>query len=446
MRRQSFLRMPNIWRAGLILLAIVATLVAGASPLASLIVGGAVLATVIGTAFLHNPVWALYAAIFLTFLPVHLLPNYSIQIALFLALLSWLLNAAFHRRQIVWRSTSLLMGCFLIWNVVTLFWAPSPVLGRQQLVQYTSGFVLLILLVNEIDSLQTLDGLMGTLALSGWVLALAGVGTVLFQGYESGTRLQVLEMNENQFGILILVTMSGVLWQAMQASERQRALRMSQSFIFVLLALGLVALSGSRGSAISLLATLLIFWFWKPTRPWGKMGLLILALAVVSAPFVFSTILDRFMEQGAETLGGRQVIWQAGWMFIRDHLWSGAGIGNSRHAALSYLGTLQSIREHDRMSMHNPGLQVWADAGLPGLLLYLGVLGSAVWLFVRQCRQRSGTGQRSLASYFALVSSVFVGYMLSWTKGGGMEDDPVYFLMLALLLIPSRLDIERREG
>jgi hypothetical protein len=41
-----------------------------------------------------------------------------------------------------------------------------------------------------------------------------------------------------------------------------------------------------------------------------------------------------------------------------------------------------------------------------------------------------------LTPYFALVCSAFVGYMFSWIKGGGMESDFSYFLMLALLLIP----------
>ena len=91
-------------------------------------------------------------------------------------------------------------------------------------------------------------------------------------------------------------------------------------------------------------------------------------------------------------------------------------------------------------------LAIWAETGIPGLLFYLGVLGSAVWLFLRQWRQHHGTGARFLASYFALVSSVFVGFMLSWIKGGGLESHRIYFLMLALLLIPSHLDMYGVDG
>jgi putative inorganic carbon (HCO3(-)) transporter len=453
MRLKSFLRRPSAWRVGLILLGIMASLVAGAftlvwgSPLAPLVVGGAVVATAIGIVSLQNPVCPLYILIFLDFLPVGLIPSNLHAIlgdsVLLLALFSWLIDVGFRRRRIVWASTSLLMVCFLTWCLFTLSWAPNLIPGRRVLVQSTLNLVLcLILIVNEIDSLQTLDGLMNTLALNGWVLVLAGIGTLLRQGYAFGTQLVVLEMNENEFGISLIMTMPGVLWRAMRSSERQRALRMSQSFIFTLLAIVLTVLSGSRGSAISLLATLLACWFWKPTRPWGKLGLLISAMVVIGAPFILSTLVDRFL--GGDLLGGRIELWRAGWLLIRDHLLWGVGVGNGDYAMPSYLRTITNRFSYRSryVPAHNPVLQVWIDTGLIGILLYLSVLGSAVWSFVRQYGQCRQAGRRSLTPYFALVSCVFVGYMLSWFKSGGLHLHSTYFLLLALLLIPSHLDIE----
>ena len=123
-----------------------------------------------------------------------------------------------------------------------------------------------------------------------------------------------------------------VLWQVMGSSGRQRALRMVLSIIYVLLTLILVTLSGSRGGALSLLAVLLAFWFWRPTRPWGKLGLLILAVVVISAPFVFSTVVRRFSEAEGGALGGRMAIWQASWLIISERPWSGVGIGNANQS------------------------------------------------------------------------------------------------------------------
>lgn len=456
MKRQSLLRTANIWRVGLIGLAIMASLVAGASrliypsPFSPLIVGGAVAAIAIVVAWLRKPVWALYAAIFVGLLPEGLFPDHILSILnrsfLLIALGVWLLDTIARRRRIAWTGTALLMLGFLVWGTVTLAWVPNLDLGIERVVQYAVRLTLfLFLIVNEIDTKESLDGLMRTLALNGWVLVLAGVGTVLFQGYEPETPLLVLGMNMNQFGVSLIVTMPGVLWLAMQASGRRKALGMSLSVVFILLAFILIVLSGSRGSAISLLTTLLVFWFWKPTRPWGKLGLLILAVAAVGAPFIFSTTLNRFVEEAGGILGGRLAIWQATWLLIQDHFWFGVGIGNARYAVLSYLGLFASLLGIEERSIHNPVLAIWAETGIPGLLLYLGVLGSAVWLFLRQWRRYRETGARFLASYFALVSSVFMGFMLSWIKGGGMEYHRTYFLMLALFLIPSHLDIEGLE-
>lgn len=459
MRTASFLRTTNLAPAALVLLAIVISLAAGVSvlifqsPLSPLIVAGATLAAVLAVVFLHNPVWAMYAAIFVAMLPRQILrlfpipfvTDYLIVLSLLFACVSWLLGAAIHRRRIVWTGTNLVMLVFLAWSIITLLWAPDLILARRHLMAYIIGFALLLLLVNNIDSPQTLNGLMATLALNGWVLVLAGVGTILTKGYIPGTRLAVLGMNENLMGIQTLVTMMGVLWQVMQPSPQHKRLKVLASWAFLLAAIALVAASGSRGSAISLLVTLLAFRFWKPTRAWGGLGLLVLVLGVILAPLLFSTTLERFAIPRGDTLfGGREALWQATWNLILDHPWLGVGIGNARHAVRPYVLLLRSIGGSESAATHNPVLQVWAETGLPGILLYLGVLGSAVWLFARQYLLCRRFGVQALVPCFALVSSTFLGYMTSWIKGGGMESNITYFLMLALLLIPTCPDLQGR--
>ena len=458
MRSQSLLRMSNIWQVRLILLAFSAAFAAGMSsliypsPYSPLIVGGTVAAVATGIAWLRKPVGALYAALFVVLLPIGLIPpqihsNLN-RFTTIIALGAWLLDVITRQRRITWTSTALLMLSFLAWSIITLFWTANLSMGMNTLQTYTLRLILyLVLVANEIGTKEDLDGLMKTLALSGWVLVLVGAGTILREGYTPGTRLQVLGVNQNEFGVLALMTMPGVLWQAMRTSGQKKAVRMLLSFIFIALALVLVALSGSRGSAISLFITLLAFWLWKPTRPWGKLGLLILVVAVVSAPFAFSTIFTRFaVERGDTMLGGREVLWQAAWLLIRDHIWRGVGIGNAPYAVMPILAAFRSVWGLERAAIHNPVLAIWAETGIPGMLLYLGALGSAVWLFVWQYRRHRKAGVPCLMPYFALVSSVFLGYMPSWIKGGGMETDFTYFLMLALLLIPSRLDIAGLEA
>jgi putative inorganic carbon (hco3(-)) transporter len=300
---------------------------------------------------------------------------------------------------------------------------------------------------NLIQSEESLDGLMKTLAISGWVLILVGLGTLVLAGYTSGSRFRILEMNENETGVLALVTLPGVLWLAIRSSGRQKAIKMLLSFVFVVVALALVALSGSRGSAITFLITLSAFWIWRSTRPWAILGLVLLAVAVVSLPAMFVTLSARFrVEAGDTVLGGREAIWQAALQLIREHLWSGVGIGGAEHAVMPYVRVLRSVTDYESVSLHNPVLAIWAGTGLPGILLYLGALGSAVWLFGSRYFRCRREGVNPLNPYFALIFAVFLGYMASWIKGGGMESDFSYFLLLALLVIPSRLPTGESAG
>jgi O-antigen ligase len=437
----------------LIVLAVVVSLVAGMSgliypsPYAPLIVGGAIAATVAGIAWFLKPAGALYAALFLVLLPTGLIPPgiHSIlnRAITMLALATWLFNVLTRHRRVQWTSTAIFMLGFLAWSVVTLFWAERLSRGTTIVQTYALRLVLFLFLIpNEIRTREKLDGLMDTLAVNGWVLVVVSAGTVLLEGYTPGTRLQVLGMNINEMGILALVTMMGVLWQAMQPSPRNRRLKVLASWIFLLGAIALVAASGSRGSAISLLVTLLAFCLWRPTRPWGVLGLLILAVGLILVPFVFSTTLERFViVRGDTLLGGREALWQASARLILDHPWGGVGIGNGPYAVMPYVRLLRSVMGLETAAVHSPVLTIWAETGLVGILLYLGVLGSALWSFAQQYLRHRRSGARILAPYFALVASAFLGYMATWIKGGGIESDFSYFLMLGLLLIPSCLQI-----
>lgn len=460
MRKALNFETPNLIRAGLVVMAVAFSLMTGISilifgdPLSPLFIAGGVLAAVLAVVFLLNPIWAVCAAIFIGLLPYEILNynpipvihDYPVLFCLLFACVSWLLSVIIYHQKIVWNNAILLMLVFLVWCVITLFWAPDLLLGRRQFMAYFIGLILLILLVNNINSPRTLNTLMTTLALNGWVLVLAGVGTILIEGYRFDSRLEVLGLNENEMGTLTLLMMIGVLWSVVQPSSPYRQIKRLFSLIFLLMTITLVAASGSRGSAISLLITFIAFCLWKPTRAWGLLGLISLMLGFFLTPVIFSTTLARFdISQGDTLLGGREALWQATWNLILDHPWLGVGIGNSRHALTPYAILLRSIGGKESAATHNPILQVWAEIGLPGILLYLGVLGSAALLYVRHYFIGPRFGMHMLVPYFALVSSTSFGYMASWIKGGGMESNFSYYLMLSLLMIPASLILMDKE-
>ena len=395
---------------------------------------------------LQSPIFSLLFTLLVIFLPISLIPP-EIQSLLnrgvtLLAFGIWLIDLIAYKRKFFLSFSTILMFLFLIWAAISLSWADNFSEGLTVFQTYGLRLVLfLILLTNQIRTKKNLNWFMNTLTISGFFLVIVSLITILLEGYLIGTRLKVLDVNENALGLLLLLTTPGVVWWTMQSSRLTKTVKNIFAGFYFISSIGLIGLSGSRGSAISFGFMVLAFLLWRPTRKWGILSLFIFGLALIVAPFVFSTTIGRFLGAPGETmLGGRESIWPAGWELIKAHLMFGVGIGNSSYRILPYLIHSNSFwKDQSYVVLHNPILVIWAETGLPGLLLYLSVLGSAVFSFIFQFIKAKKLGNQSVLPYFMLVSSMVLGYLFSWIKGGGMESEFSYFLVLALLLIPSHL-------
>jgi O-antigen ligase len=261
-------------------------------------------------------------------------------------------------------------------------------------------------------------------------------------GYSSGVRFQVFQENSNYIGILALLMLAGVAWQAFGTPRRNRWLWQGLVYIYLLASILIVAMTGSRGSALSLFVILLVFLAGKQTRGLGIVGICCVILGLVLAPIIFSTTIERFtvFDQENTILGGRETLWPAAWMMIKDHPWAGVGIGNSEVKLISYLQNFINTIGEESTSGHNPILTIWMETGIPGFVLYMGSLVTAVILFMRELIKRRFHRKNSYRTYFDIVGAIFLGYMVTWIKGGGIESDKTFFLMLALLLLPLSMN------
>lgn len=430
------------------------------SPYAPILVGAAYAAIAASFFFLRKPVWAVYVALFIIFLPLGLIPNTlqsNINRVLSVgAFVLWAIDAIANHRRVVWNSTNWAMLAFLVWSMLSFIWSLDRSASIQTIQVYILRFIFfLIAIPNLIRDKKDLHNLLTALAVIGWFLIVISLFFTLFTGgYTPGTRLKILDSNQNTTGLVLLLAMPGVLWKSTQQSEQEKnGIRSYAGMAFILISIILTFMSGSRGSTISLGIALLIFYFFRPTRYWAKVSLIVILLALVVAPFAFTTIIQRFqVTQGDTALGGREAIWQAGLLLIRDHLWFGVGLGESPYAVLPYIRYFQSLflanpYHSDPFSpLHNPVLVILSETGIPGLLLYLSVVVTAVVSFLRRFYQAFKQKNQAMLPYFALVLAVFVGYMASWIKGGGMESDYSYFLVLALLVIPGSVNIQPSEA
>jgi putative inorganic carbon (HCO3(-)) transporter len=415
-------------------------------PLILLLVGGGACAAAIAVFLLQRPLIVLNIAIVLYLFPFGLRPidvgslfDYATDGMIVLALCAWLLHAPFQRQPIRWNIAWLLLALFILWASVTLLWATDVVEGRKALVGFLSGSIMLFLVVQQVRTIQEIDGVMRDLMIVGWFVVIAGLLTLRFGDYQSGERLKIGDLNENAPGVLLTLMLAGVIWPALRTSGRARLVYMAVSAAYILSTVILVLLSGSRGSTISLVVMLLAFWFWKPLRPWAKMGSALVVGALIVAPILLIAIQNRSSENTGNELGSRDILWTAAWRLIQDHPFTGVGIGNGPVALRPYIAAL-TIDYAERLNLpaHNPFLEVGCDTGLLGMSLFASVLISAIWQFLHNRRRLEMHGG-ALSAYFPLILICAAGYISSFMKSGGMENHPTFFVLLALLLIPSQL-------
>jgi O-antigen ligase len=299
---------------------------------------------------------------------------------------------------------------------------------------------MLILIVNQIDTLEDLDVLMRGLALGGWILLIGGLWTVLTTSYRIGDRLKVWNINENMLGMLLIPTLIGVLWSVMRAPIGAKRLRMLISIIFLGLISAIVTFTGSRGSSSALFLILAAFLFLRPTQAWGRASVILVVVAALFAPYLFSSVTNRLLDPQEDSLGSRPMLWEASMLLIRDHPWGGAGVGNGSRALLPYIRMItDEYGLRTDLPSHNPFLEVTIDTGLFGGVVYVAMLVSAGWSFVRRYVQLARAGITVLNPYFAVVACTFIGYISAWVKSGGTAVHLSYFMLIALLVVPQCL-------
>lgn len=164
----------------------------------------------------------------------------------------------------------------------------------------------------------------------------------------------------------------------------------------------------------------------RSTRVRTAVGALLLALGV--AALVSPGWHARLGAATENFVGGERALARgAGWDLVHQHPWLGVGFGNYRAAALAR-ASLTGITDQLSRDAHSIALTVWAETGVPGLLLW--VLLHAALLRALLQRARAGNtvalgaalswiGYQTLgiAHYLPFHPSVALGFALVWGVG-----------------------------
>jgi O-antigen ligase len=344
--------------------------------------------------------------------------------------------AARHRRLLE------VLVLLLVWLSLSLLWAESPAQVLDDLWHWFAVALLWIVLATTLDTPRALRLAAGAFVAGALVSVLLGVVT---GGLEpaAGGRLQGAGGFDSNFLAAALVA-AIVLAAALAGTATRPLARGACVAAIPLLAAGLVA-SQSRGGAVTAVCTVLVaLVVFRGRRAYvAAFALLAIGMAIIwfsLSPTAWERVTT--FDDGS----GRSDIWTVAWRVVEDHPFAGVGLNNFVVIAGDYVrepGELTRVRLIAEVPhfVHNLYLQVLAESGIVGLLLYASfILGTlrAAWQAAQEFAAHANPAMETLARavLVATISILISGFFLS-----SMVDKRMWVLFglgPALLAVASR--------
>lgn len=239
-------------------------------------------------------------------------------------------------------------------------------------------------------------------ALAAMAIALIMAGAYQVLALNMPPRTVFLDVNiQAAFLNLVALPAAGFLLGAIPAKGRLGKQAVIFGVVYTLLAYG-VMLTKGRGGIISLLvgAAFLMFLGYRHVPKRALVSLLALTtVAFVTANLSWSGgLVERIgtMSDWRSASPERLVIWQQSLTLLEQSPFWGLGLGLY---TLYWPPYRDPFDQSAGYFVHNDYLQIWIEAGLPGLLLLLGMLGAVIVMLVRIARSHNVPLDRRLEVY-----------------------------------------------
>ena len=366
-------------------------------------------------------------AIFTFFVVTSRWSNLFTEVAIFLALVGLLLRPQDLRFPPPMRWAT----AFLLWASVTAVFAMSPDVAGDALIERLKALVIFFVVVNALRTPQQLRFYMLLILVAFLIYPARGS----IKNYIHGETLfgraiwNKIYANPNDLAAITLL-MLGIALAVVTAKDLDRRLRWALSFYIPIL-LVIILLTQSRGVFIGLMLgfgpALL-----KQARQRPAIALiLVVGLAVLIPAASWHRFENMSKLTSVETLAEadpygsalqRFKILKVGWQIFESNPVLGVGIGCYNEANARFAPKL------GKRDAHNTYLGLAAETGVPGLLLWLGLIGSVLG-FVRRRRRSLETNDSTIqvrwleravigcliAGFFGTYSGLTILYLILGT-------------------------------
>ena len=211
--------------------------------------------------------------------------------------------------------------------------------------------------------------------------------------------------------------------------------------IWIIPLAGLIAfilvMTETRSAWLGTIAGIFVLILLRHPRAIGVLLVVILAVYFVS-PDRIKQRLNKSWDLKDPNTSNRVELFQTSIRLIKENPWLGVGPHNVYPEALRYRGS-DRYEEWMYQHMHNNILQIAAERGIPGLIIWLWFMLRLLWGALRAYRAKPG-GLRTVSSESVMVSTAALGAWVAFMLAGIFEynfgDSEVLTLFLFIMSAP----------
>ncbi len=344
----------------------------------------------------------------------------------------------------------LVVGALLAWVFFSIIWSPNTTDAVNEASLYAEGAFALLITLTTITTPKQVRYVMIAFVVGAVVSVFIGLATGGLKPSTVGTtqtaingRLTGGGGDPNQQAAGYVATMFLIL--GMFSVYRTRLSRAWLTIAFLIIAVGFFA-TESRGGLIALALAAAAALVIAP-RQRGRILLFAGGMGIASLILIGLSpgAIHRIVDVGGGT-SGRSDLWKVGWEVFKAHPFNGVGIGNfvavEPHYALQsgLLNRVQYINITPQI-VHNTYLQLLAETGVIGLLLFVGVIAGFLRIAWQACRRFERIGHREYSDLTIAVVLATVGMLCALFFITNVTDPRLWVL---LGLAPVMLGIARR--
>jgi O-antigen ligase len=348
-------------------------------------------------------------------------------------------TAALHRHRILLMT----LAATVAWLTFSLAWSEDPGRGFEDLWHWYVVVLLFVVVITTVTTTRALQLILAAFVAGGVMSVAIGVfDGSLVGSLESADRFAGGAGDANVLAAGILP--ATVLAAALFAETRSSTLRGLLLGAIVLLITGWVATESRGGAVAAVVAIATAFVLFKERRRQvaavAALALGVAALTFISSPGTWERVTSPKDDNGRADL--RTVAWRMG----QDEPVTGVGLNNftvrspeyvREPGALTYVGLIVD----DPHLVHNTYLQLFAENGVVGLALFLGVVGGCLRAAGLAAERFGARGERSLETLARAVMVATIGVLAADLSLSAATDQRLWILLAlgpVLLTVASR--------